>query len=147
MSGYSGRGSGGGRGRGGGGGSGRGAFYKAKYGGGGSGQGGGRGSDIMDSAPSKHHQSSTSPSSVGVANSRQLYQVLESIDGSGYGGYKRCQENIYQFDAYDNANQRGAGIAPFPYTLEFVYVQGDPYAAPSRFSVCVRGCQRIDSLC
>jgi predicted ABC-class ATPase len=53
---------------------------------------------------------------------QHLIDQLQRIDGKGYGAYKDLQGKEYQFDEF---------------TLTVDYVQGDPFAAPSRLRVRV----------
>ncbi len=54
---------------------------------------------------------------------RELEKILESIDGKGYKAYKRLRGQ-YKFNGF---------------TLSIDYVQGDPYASPSKIRVTVPG--------
>mgnify|MGYP005991886481 CR=1 FL=1 len=111
---------GGGRGRGGGGGGrGRGAYYKAKYGGGGRGRGGGGTGDGAASGGLAEAKPST-PRGPAKPHT-QLLDLLQRIDGKPYPAYK----DMYGQWSFDT------------FTLSVDHVQGDAYAAPSRFHLDV----------
>jgi predicted ABC-class ATPase len=57
-------------------------------------------------------------------SSGDLSDLLHRIDNKPYGAYKDLYGSIYDFTT-----------PTIPYMIEVVYVQGDPYAAPSRLSV------------
>lgn len=54
-----------------------------------------------------------------MKDERELKTILNRIDGKGYGAYKQLKGK-YQLGKFQ---------------LEIEYVQGDPYASPSRFSI------------
>ena len=60
-----------------------------------------------------------------MQTSSDLKTLLNKIDRRGYPAYKDTL-GVYQFPGY---------------TLSIDHVQGDPFAAPSKLSVCVRGKQ------
>ncbi|KAK5168956.1 uncharacterized protein LTR77_006265 [Saxophila tyrrhenica] len=103
-----------GRGRGGGGG--RGQYYKNRYGGGGRGRGRGGGSGD-DSAGASQQQAQTGGNRT-VKDWQQLQGDLERIDRNQYGAYKQL------LGSYNHIQPK--------FTLSIDYVQGDPYASPSR---------------
>ncbi|KAK3051326.1 hypothetical protein LTR09_007349 [Extremus antarcticus] len=102
-----------GRGRGGGG---RGAYFKNRYGGGGRGRG--RGSSGPGDSGASSQEGQTSTSNRSVKDWRQLQGDLESIDRSQYGAYKQL------LGTYQHTQPA--------FSLSIDYVQGDPYASPSR---------------
>ncbi|MCG6949663.1 MAG: ABC-ATPase domain-containing protein [Acidobacteria bacterium] len=53
---------------------------------------------------------------------KQLESILLRIDGRGYKAYKEVQGRLFSFDGFD---------------LVVEHVQGDPYAAPSRFRALI----------
>ncbi len=53
---------------------------------------------------------------------RTLQQILRRIDGKGYGAYKELQRRVFHFGQFD---------------LYVDHIQGDPFAAPSRFRIRV----------
>lgn len=56
-----------------------------------------------------------------MSSSQELRRLLESIDHRGYPAYKSAQ-GVYDFRDY---------------TLSIDHVQGDPFASPSKVSVCI----------
>ena len=120
--------------------SGRGAYYKAKYGGGGrggggggggsrggGGGGGGRGYGVGYGESRQHVFDGPRAASGRISTADDLMRLLKAIDGQQYGRYKELLGEVYEVTS-----------ASFgPYRLEVVYVQGDPYAAPSRINLRV----------
>lgn len=104
--------------------SGRGAYYKAKYGGGRGGRGGGRGGGEAE-APHVFERAATARSTR--ASGDDLLQLLRRIDQKAYGAYKDLYGQVFEMTS--------PKPECLPYSLEVVYVQGDPYAAPSRVRV------------
>ena len=56
-----------------------------------------------------------------MKNKEKLLKELKSIDGKGYKAYKSL-EGMYEFESY---------------ILAIDYVQGDPFASPSRVRIIV----------
>ena len=119
--------------------SGRGAYYREKYGGGrgGRGGGGGRGrgggggrrfgdegrGDVFSGMDGGSGDSGVRGGESVEKSSADLAELLRRIDHKPYGAYKDLYGSIYKFSQ------------PMPFSVEVVYVQGDPYAAPSRLRV------------
>ena len=57
--------------------------------------------------------------------SAELHDLLGRIDHKPYGAYKDLYGSDYKFSQ------------PMPFSIEVVYVQGDPYAAPSRLRISI----------
>jgi len=61
------------------------------------------------------------------ASGEDLLQLLRRIDQKAYGAYKDLYGQVFEMSS--------PKPECLPYSLEVVYVQGDPYAAPSRVRV------------
>jgi predicted ABC-class ATPase len=118
---------------------GRGAYYKAKYGGRGKGKGNSTHphntltpayGEALSSYKKENNDEATVPDHFAhqAESNRQdlqkLSRNLKNIDGMQYGNYKLLSGQRYvQIDK------------PFPFSLEFVHIQTDAYASPSRISI------------
>ncbi|KAI5848892.1 hypothetical protein BZA05DRAFT_339694 [Tricharina praecox] len=113
--GYGRGGGGGGRGRGGGGWRGRGGGGR-----GGGGRGGGRGGEGGGEASADDNHDDSAPRAGSTGTHQELDSFLKQIDGANYGRYKNLRSHYRWTEG-------------LPIELFVDHVQGDPYAAPSRF--------------
>ncbi|CAH0488421.1 unnamed protein product [Peronospora farinosa] len=107
---------------------GRGEYYRNKYGGRGRGSGRGRGREDPKGCNRNDHYNERSHTPLITSSWKELGDMLQQLNNRNYGAYHEL-ERVFEYQSRVNES--------LCFSLEFGYIQGDPYASPSRAHVTV----------